>query len=63
MAARVVNTETRRHGAIVCLCASLFATLAFAIEKEPLQEYRARRERLAQRIKGNVVVLRAAPDQ
>ena len=63
MAARVVNTETQRHGAILCLCASLFATLAFAIEKEPLQEYRARRERLAQRIKGNVLVLRAAPDQ
>jgi len=35
---------------------------AFGIEKEPLQEYRARRERLAQRIKGNVLVLRAAPD-
>src|SRR5262245_37479346 len=63
MAARVVNTETRRHGAIVCLCVSLFATLTFAIEKEPLQEYRARRERLAQRIKGNVLVLRATPDQ
>ena len=63
MATRAVNTETQRHGAILCLCASLFATLAFAIEKEPLQEYRARRERLAQRIKGNVLVLRAAPDQ
>jgi Xaa-Pro aminopeptidase len=63
MATRAVNTETQRHGAILCLCASLFVTLAFAIEKEPLQEYRARRERLAQRIKGNVLVLRAAPDQ
>src|SRR5215470_19752799 len=48
---------------ILCLCASLFAAIAFAIEKEPLQEYNARRERLAQRIKGNVLVLRAAPDQ
>jgi Xaa-Pro aminopeptidase len=36
---------------------------AFAIEKEPSQEYRARRLRLAQRIKGNVLVLRAATDQ
>ena len=34
-----------------------------AIEKEPLQEYRGRRERLAERIKGNVLVLRAAPEQ
>ncbi|PYS50949.1 MAG: hypothetical protein DMG13_19815 [Acidobacteria bacterium] len=33
------------------------------IEKEPLQEYRSRREKLAQRIKGNVLVLRAAPEQ
>jgi len=46
----------------VCLCVPLLWT-AFAVEKEPLQEYRARRERLAQRIKGNVLVLRAAPDQ
>src|SRR5262249_19235520 len=53
----------QRYRAILCLCASLVATLAFAIEKEPLQEYRARRERLAQRISGNVLVLRAAPDQ
>jgi Xaa-Pro aminopeptidase len=35
----------------------------WAVEKEPLQEYRSRRERLAQRIKGNVLVLRAAPDE
>jgi Xaa-Pro aminopeptidase len=35
----------------------------FAVEKEPLQEYRLRRQRLAQRIKGNVLVLRAAADQ
>src|SRR5881396_3072650 len=34
-----------------------------AIEKEPPAEYRVRRERLAQRIKGNILVLRAAPDQ
>jgi Xaa-Pro aminopeptidase len=45
----------------LCLC--VVATLALAIEKEPLQEYHARRERLAQRIKGNVLVLRAAPDE
>jgi Xaa-Pro aminopeptidase len=35
----------------------------FAAEKEPLQEYRSRRDRLAARIQGNVLVLRAAPDQ
>jgi Xaa-Pro aminopeptidase len=46
----------------LCLCVFAFIT-AFAIEKEPLQEYRSRRERLAQRIKGNVLVLRAEPDQ
>lgn len=63
MAARIVTRETRRHGVLLCVCVCLVATLAFAIEKEPPQEYRARRERLAQRIKGNVVVLRAAPDQ
>src|SRR5205809_4982823 len=34
-----------------------------AIEKEPLQEYRARRERLAGLIAGNVLVLKAAPEQ
>src|SRR5262245_44816470 len=47
----------------LCLCVSAIATLAVAIEKEPLQEYRSRRERLEQRIKCNVLVLRAAPDQ
>jgi Xaa-Pro aminopeptidase len=48
--------------AALCLC--IFAVItAFGIEKEPLQEYRVRRERLAQRIKGNAVVLHAAPDQ
>jgi Xaa-Pro aminopeptidase len=44
------------------LCVFVVAS-AFGIEKEPLQEYRARRERLTQRIKGNVLVLRSAPDQ
>src|SRR2546427_507239 len=34
-----------------------------AIEKEPLAEYKERRERLEQRIKGSVLVLRAAPDE
>ena len=34
-----------------------------AIEKEPLTEYKERRERLEQRIKGNVLVLRAAPEE
>jgi Xaa-Pro aminopeptidase len=41
----------------------VLTTFAFAVEKEPLPEYRSRRERLAQRIKGNALVLRAAPDQ
>lgn len=34
-----------------------------AIEKEPLQEYRARRERLAGAIKGSILVLKAAPEE
>jgi Xaa-Pro aminopeptidase len=63
MAAGVINTRFQRYRAILCLCVSVFATVGFAIEKEPLQEYRARRERLAHRIRGNVLVLRAAPDQ
>ena len=63
MAARIVTREIQRHGVLLCVCVCLVATFAFAIEKEPPQEYRSRRERLAQRIKGNVVVLRAAPDQ
>ena len=46
----------------LCLCAFLF-TAALAIEKEPSQEYHNRRIRLAERIKGNVAVLHAAPDQ
>src|SRR5262245_55067631 len=41
----------------------LVAAPLLAIEKEPLQEYRSRRERLADLIKGNVLVLKAAPDQ
>jgi Xaa-Pro aminopeptidase len=43
----------------------LFLAIAplLAIEKEPLAEYKARRDRLAARIQGNVLVLRAAPDQ
>jgi len=77
MAKRVVSTKAQRHkdtkkGRIqwlfmrpffvsLCLCALVFTTLG--VEKEPAAEYRARRVRLAQRIKGNVLVLRAAPDQ
>ncbi len=41
----------------------LTAIPVLSIEKEPLQEYRLRRERLAERIKGNVLVLKAAPEQ
>lgn len=41
----------------------LFVLPLLAIEKEPLAEYKSRRDRLAQRIKGSVLVLRAAPDQ
>ena len=44
-------------------CLFLALTTLLAIEKEPFGEYKARRERLAARIKGNVLVLRAAPDQ
>src|SRR5215813_7446748 len=77
MATRLVNTgaqhqktdggRARKFGmrplfVFVCLCVPLLWT-AFAVEKEPLQEYRSRRDRLEQRIKGNVLVLRAAPDQ
>ena len=62
MAARFI-TASLRHRAILCLCVLVLTTFAFAVEKEPLPEYRSRRERLAQRIKGNALVLRAAPDQ
>jgi Xaa-Pro aminopeptidase len=43
----------------------LFAALTplLAIEKEPVSEYKSRRDRLAVRIKGNALVLRAAPDK
>jgi Xaa-Pro aminopeptidase len=58
MVARSIATR-----ALLCLCVVVITSSALAIEKEPLQEYRSRRERLAQRIKGNVLVLRAAPDQ
>jgi Xaa-Pro aminopeptidase len=34
-----------------------------AIEKEPVTEYKSRRDRLVARIKGNALVLRAAPDK
>jgi len=45
-------------------CLFLFIVFPLlAVEKEPLAEYKARRERLAQRIKGNILVLRAAPEQ
>lgn len=60
-----MNTRTK-NGVVflsLCLCVFVFNTAFFAIEKEPLQEYRSRRDRLAQRIKGNVLVLRAAPDK
>jgi len=45
--------------------ALLFLAIAplLAIEKEPLAEYKARRDRMATRIQGNVLVLRAAPEQ
>src|SRR5215813_5716078 len=46
----------------LCLCAFLLMTV-LGVEKEPLQEYQNRRLRLAERIKGNAVVLHAAPDQ
>ncbi len=43
----------------------LFLAIAplLAIEKEPLAEYKARRDRLAVRLQGNVLVLHAAPEQ
>lgn len=51
----------KKHIAAVCLFVAL--TPLLAIEKEPLGEYKSRRERLAARIKGNALVLRAAPEQ
>jgi Xaa-Pro aminopeptidase len=41
----------------------LAALPVLGIEKEPVQEYRARRERIAELIKGNVLVVKAAPEQ
>jgi Xaa-Pro aminopeptidase len=41
----------------------LIAAPLFGIEKEPLEEYRGRRERLAGAIRGNILVLKAAPEQ
>jgi Xaa-Pro aminopeptidase len=41
----------------------VIAAPLFAIEKEPLQEYRARRERLAGALKGSILVLKAAPEE
>jgi Xaa-Pro aminopeptidase len=52
--------------------AKRFVTLLFlfialtpllAVEKEPVTEYKSRRDRLASRIKGNALVLRSAPDK
>jgi Xaa-Pro aminopeptidase len=63
MVKRFISTDAKKFCALLCLCASVAATIALAIEKEPTQEYKSRRARLAQRIKGNVLVLRAAPDQ
>ena len=51
----------KKHIAAVCLFLAL--TPLLAIEKEPLGEYKSRRDGLAARIKGNVLVLRAAPEQ
>ena len=56
---RKVSREWRLV-AVVCLLGVL---PLLALEKEPLQEYKSRREKLAERIKGNTLVLRAAPDQ
>jgi Xaa-Pro aminopeptidase len=61
MVARVIRAWRLRVFAIAAAFALVLS--AFAVEKEPLQEYHLRRERLAQRIKGNAVVLHAAPDQ
>jgi len=51
----------KKHIAAVCLFLAL--TPLLATEKEPLGEYKSRRDRLAARIKGNALVLRAAPEQ
>lgn len=48
---------------LFAFCCIFAFVSAYAIEKEPLQEYHVRRERLAERIKGYALVLRAAPDE
>ena len=52
----------KRLIAPACLFLAL-TTLLLAIEKEPVGEYKVRRDRLAARIMGNVLVLRAAPEE
>ena len=53
-----------RSPSLISLFLLLLAALPLlAIEKEPLQEYRSRRDRVAELIKGNILVLKAAPDQ
>jgi Xaa-Pro aminopeptidase len=51
----------KRFVTLVLLFASFTSVLA--IQKEPLSEYKSRRDRLAGRIKGNALVLHAAPDK
>jgi Xaa-Pro aminopeptidase len=58
-----LNWRSWRNSRLAFFLLTLVVLPLFAIEKEPLQEYRSRRERLAERIKGNVLVLRAAPGQ
>ena len=41
----------------------LFVIALFGIKKKPLTEYKTRRDQLATHIKGNALVLRAAPDK
>jgi Xaa-Pro aminopeptidase len=62
MAAAVSTRIGVRAFIALALSICTFVT-ALAIEKEPLEEYRSRRARLMQRIKGHVLVLRAAPYQ
>jgi len=63
MVKRVVKKRLLRPFLLsLCLCVVVLMT-ALGIEKEPLQEYHNRRLHLAERIKGNAVVLHAAPDQ
>ena len=48
---------------IAAISVLLFLAPLVATEKEPVGEYKSRRDRLAKRIAGNVFVLRGAPDQ